>query len=526
MESTESKARSSSDTGIDQITPQQAVNDRYEELLMAQESSPDKVFISGFSLRSLDPNLVVLDEEKNEHPRSWTFSKKAGTTAIIGAFGFLSPFASTIFAPSVHLLMDDLHITDSTVGALQVSVFLFAYAVGPLFLAPLSEMYGRAIIINGGNIVFVIFSIGGGFSKTPTQFIVTRFLAGLGGSSAIAVIGGVVADIWNLEARPKASGAVMLGPILGPILGPVCGGWMSQLASWRWTLWVPAIASGLLAAFGMIFLPETYAPRILQKKLRRERAPQTNGHLYTVLNLQPHPSSLGFLLSQFIRPIVYLILDPALLLASIFYSVIFGVIYLVIVTYSDVFGLGYHHSVGIVGTDFLAVGIGMVIGTIVTVKVMETIFKKDAATGQVKYKPESRLISCIIGAIVTAGGLFLYGFTALKTHFIIPLVGMAVFSIGAMNIMMAIQLYTIDGFQYPASAFAAISVLRCIFAGAFPLFGPKLFESLGINWGVALLAFLVLGVGLPLVMLLYVFGPRLRKTGVGRLERFEGNKEK
>jgi MFS family permease len=62
--------------------------------------------------------------------------------------------------------MEDLGIEDSTLGALQVSIFLFAYAVGPLFLAPLSERYGRAIILHLGNVVFVAFSIGGGFAQT------------------------------------------------------------------------------------------------------------------------------------------------------------------------------------------------------------------------------------------------------------------------------------------------------------------------------------------------------------------------
>jgi branched-subunit amino acid permease len=49
-----------------------------------------------------------------------------------------------------------------------------------------------------------------------------------------------------------------------------------------------------------------------------------------------------------------------------------------------------------------------------------------------------------------------------------------------------------------------VSVLRCVFAGVFPLFGEKLFQKLGVDWGVALLAFLVLGVGLPLITLVRV----------------------
>jgi MFS family permease len=62
--------------------------------------------------------------------------------------------------------MLDLGITDSTIGALQVSIFLFGYAIGPLFLAPLSETYGRTIVTHIGNFIFVAFSIGAGFAQT------------------------------------------------------------------------------------------------------------------------------------------------------------------------------------------------------------------------------------------------------------------------------------------------------------------------------------------------------------------------
>lgn len=62
--------------------------------------------------------------------------------------------------------MIDLGITDSTIGALQVSIFLFGYAIGPLVLAPLSETYGRTIITHVGNFAFVVFSIGAGFAQT------------------------------------------------------------------------------------------------------------------------------------------------------------------------------------------------------------------------------------------------------------------------------------------------------------------------------------------------------------------------
>jgi hypothetical protein len=41
---------------------------------------------------------------------------------------------------------------------------------------------------------------------------VCRFFSGLGGSCGLAVLGGVLYDIWNIKQRPKASGLVTLGP--------------------------------------------------------------------------------------------------------------------------------------------------------------------------------------------------------------------------------------------------------------------------------------------------------------------------
>ncbi|OAL46922.1 MFS general substrate transporter [Pyrenochaeta sp. DS3sAY3a] len=523
MSSVELKSSSPSEDTAEPSSSRTLVLQRYNDFVLDQESQPDKIFIGGYSLRDLDENLIYLDEQAQEHPRSWAFRKKAWATAVVGGFCFLAPFSSTIFAPSVHLVMKDLHITNSTIGALQVSIFLFAFAIGPLFLAPLSERYGRTIILHSGNLFFIAFSIGAGFAQTTAQFSICRLMSGFGGSAALSVIGGLLADIWDLKARPKASGLVTLGPVLGPILGPVCGGWMSEEVSWRWTLWIPAIASACLSAIGFAFLPEPYAPTVLQRKLEKARKTTNSTELYSVLDLSNGPTGVGGLLSDLIRPIMYLAMDPALFLASLFYSIVFGVVYLIIVTFADVFGLGYGHSVGIVGTDFLSSGVGTLIGTFGTIRIMDAVFKRDSQSGQLKYKPESRLISCIPGGILLVGGLFMYGFTALRTHFMVPLIAIAILSVGAMNIMLSVQLYAVDGFKFPASAFAAISFLRCIFAGGFPLFGPVLFQRLGVDWGVALLGFLVLGIGFPLIIVLHIFGPRLRKIGLERMEKLVGS---
>ena len=90
-------------------------------------------------------------------------------------------------APALTSLALDLHITDQVVSELCLSVFILAYAVGPLFLGPLSEIYGRVIVLQLANLFFLVFNIGCAVSQTTAQMIVCPFFAGLGGSAPLAV---------------------------------------------------------------------------------------------------------------------------------------------------------------------------------------------------------------------------------------------------------------------------------------------------------------------------------------------------
>lgn len=90
-------------------------------------------------------------------------------------------------APALQTMKSDFHIEDEVTSQLMLSIFVLAYAFGPLFLGPLSEIYGRVIVLQLANLFFLIFNIACGVSQTSAQMIVFRFLAGLGGSAPLAV---------------------------------------------------------------------------------------------------------------------------------------------------------------------------------------------------------------------------------------------------------------------------------------------------------------------------------------------------
>lgn len=51
-----------------------------------------------------------------------------------------------MMAPGLPEVAIKYHIENESVISLTLSIFLLSFAIGPLFLAPLSEIYGRNLV--------------------------------------------------------------------------------------------------------------------------------------------------------------------------------------------------------------------------------------------------------------------------------------------------------------------------------------------------------------------------------------------
>lgn len=92
-----------------------------------------------------------------------------------------------MLAPALPTLAEEFKITSSVVTYLLMSIFLLAYAAGPFILGPLSEIYGRVVVLQSANLVFLVFNTACGFANSTEQMLALRFLSGLGGSAPQAV---------------------------------------------------------------------------------------------------------------------------------------------------------------------------------------------------------------------------------------------------------------------------------------------------------------------------------------------------
>lgn len=91
-----------------------------------------------------------------------------------------------------------------------------------------------------------------------------------------------------------------------------------------------------------------------------------------------------------------------------------------------------------------------------------------------------------------------------SVHWIVPILAGVPFGVAIAQILQSLTAYLMDTYTiYAASAIAATVVLRSIFAMAFPLFSPVMFEKLGDQWACTVFAFLALACT-PMPMLFWV----------------------
>lgn len=169
-----------------------------------------------------DPNLVEWDgPDDPENPQNFSRVRKWVITVVMSSMTMWITFASSVFSTATLVTAKEFNVS-SEVMILGTSLTVFGFALGPLFWAPLSELYGRRLPLFSGYAIFAIFQIPVAVAQNLETIMICRFLQGVFGCSPLAVVGGAMADIWDPVDRAVAiamfSAATFLGPTLGPIM--------------------------------------------------------------------------------------------------------------------------------------------------------------------------------------------------------------------------------------------------------------------------------------------------------------------
>ncbi|KAE8381183.1 major facilitator superfamily domain-containing protein [Aspergillus bertholletiae] len=439
--------------------------------------------------------------------RPFDFSRARKLHIVVAGiyFVFNSSLGSSLPSGAHDAIADYFHIPrDDLKMVLPTSLYMAGFAIGPLIFGPLSERFGRKPIMVSTFAIYNLFTMACALAPNFPALLIFRFLCGLGGSAPNAVLGGLFSDIYNdPHQRGMVMSIFMFATTFPPLLGPIISGFISTV-SWRWTFWAGFIIGGV--GFPLVLvMPETYMPVLCRAHEKAVGHSQIDLEVAKSRLHEPKLSdNIGIILS---RPFTMIVQEPIVFCCSMYLALIYSILYLFFQAYPIVFQGLYGMTPGIAGLAFLPILPGSVLAFVAFI-LYSSYHTKALQNGLAWAKVEEyrRLPLACIAAPAIPIALFWLGWSSRSSiHPVMPMMSGVFFGFGYLLIFIALLNYLTDAYkQYSASAAAAASTLRSIFAVCLPLATTPMYTKLGIDWASSLLGFFAMAMAIiPFVFIKY-----------------------
>ena len=150
----------------------------------------------------------------------------------------------------------------ATAIEVQWVVESYALSLASLLLlgGALADKLGRRRIFALGVGLFALASIGCGVAPDIRWLIAARAVQGLGGALLVPTSLALLGACFPPERRGRAIGKWSAFSAAAAGIGPVLGGWLIQVASWRWVFWINVPIATVTLGISWRRVPESRAP--------------------------------------------------------------------------------------------------------------------------------------------------------------------------------------------------------------------------------------------------------------------------
>jgi len=134
----------------------------------------------------------------------------------------LYPTAIDLYLVGLPQIAADLQATESQLH-FAFSIYLIGMATTMLIAGKVADSIGRKPVAITGAIIFTVSSIFAGMAEHSTQFLMARFIQGIGAGScyvvAFAIIRDTLDDIQRAKVLSMLNGITCVIPVIAPVIG-------------------------------------------------------------------------------------------------------------------------------------------------------------------------------------------------------------------------------------------------------------------------------------------------------------------
>lgn len=342
-------------------------------------------------------------------------------------------------------------------------------------------------------------------------------------------------------------GIFQAGLLVPVAIGPVIGGAIAGSLGWKAIFWFLTIYSGVFLCLLIVLLPETLrsivknggqlpSNLLLRYPLKFYQAASKVDWQQEASENQPapkkHVDGLGpvrILLSNHAAPII------------IFLAVYYAVWQMSITAMSSLFKTRYGLTEIQIGLTFIANGVGSMVGTLITGKILDKDYRSVKAKYEASLDTErresmqeedfplekARLRLVPIFSLVQCLSILLFGWTIQyphKVHIAVPIVSTFITGWTAVSTQSLIMTYLVDIFHdRSAAASASLNLARCLFAAGGTSFVMPIINGVGVGIAFTICAAVqVLALIGPLIQ--YKFAAGWRRKDREKAEQRDGQR--
>ena len=136
-------------------------------------------------------------------------------------------------------------------------VFLLGFGLAQIVFGPLSDRFGRKIVLICGVVFYGLSSLTAAIADSFTLLLVLRVKQGIGAAAVRIVVNAIVRDCFGGREMARVMSYSFMVFMIVPVIAPALGQWIAVLLSWRWIFVLLGLTACALALWTAQRLDET-----------------------------------------------------------------------------------------------------------------------------------------------------------------------------------------------------------------------------------------------------------------------------
>ncbi|AJY47865.1 DHA2 family efflux MFS transporter permease subunit [Martelella endophytica] len=167
---------------------------------------------------------------------------------------FMENMDSTVISTALPAIAADLNV-----GPITLKLALTTYMVALAIFIPVSgwmaDRFGAKRVFRAAILVFLLGSVFCAFSGNLVEFVLSRFLQGMGGAMMTPVGRLVILRTTDRSQLVRAMALLTIPALVGPMAGPPLGGFITTYFTWHWIFLINVPIGIIGYVMSGIFLP-------------------------------------------------------------------------------------------------------------------------------------------------------------------------------------------------------------------------------------------------------------------------------